>query len=200
MNRLLLLLLLAPAALASAPHAQTDAALRTELLGRFAADQDVRLRLIAAGIEHPDSLLLAEMAATDADNTARVVALVDARGWLTPALVGADGANAAFMIVQHAVPDVQQRMLPLVEAAYHAGDLAGQSYALLLDRVRVDSGGLQVYGTQILPVDRWTDGAPAVAPTDDAAGLDARRATVGLPPLADYLAMIRQLYTPAAAP
>lgn len=198
MKTLLLAALLVAAPAALAQTRATDLALRTELLDRYAADQEIRQRLIAAGLERPDSLLLAEMTATDADNTARIAALVAQHGWLTPELVGDDGANAAFLFVQHAEPGVQRQMLPLAEAAYRAGSLPGQSYALLLDRVRIGQGERQIYGTQIVPPTDWVDGQPAAYPTDDDAGLDARRAEVGLPPLAEYLALIREVYAPAS--
>lgn len=188
----LLLLLLAVPALAQ--PAVTQPELRADLLDRLAAEQDVRMRLIAAGVAEPDTALVAEMLAIDADNIARVVEVVDAYGWPTPALVGADGVNAAFLIVQHADLAIQERMLPLVEAAYEAGDLPGQSYALLLDRVLVGRGEPQVYGTQTAPVNEWADGEPQILPTVDDATLDERRAEVGLPPVAVYLRMVKQMY------
>ena len=169
-----------------------EPALRAELLERYAADQDVRMRAIEAGFPATvDPDLAAEMVATDAENTARVEAIVTEHGWPTPALVGADGVNAAFMIVQHAEPAVQERMLPLVEAAYQAGDLPGQSYALLLDRVRVRRGEPQVYGTQ---ADLGPDGDFVIPPTVGDATLDARRAEVGLGPIDQYLEQLSALY------
>ncbi len=170
--------------------------LRAEFLERLAADQEIRMRLIAAGIAEPDPALLAEMDSVDTANLARVVEIVDAHGWPTPEAVGADGVNAAFLIVQHADLATQERMLPLVEAAYEAGDLPGQSYALLLDRVRVRRGEPQVYGTQTTPVGEWEDGEPGILPTVDDATLDARRAEVGLPPIAEYVRMVKAMYQP----
>ena len=199
--RLFLLLALT----ASASFAQTVAEpdLRAELAERFAAEQDVRMRLIQSGGFHPDSLaapspalaaLIAEMTATDADNLAFVLSVIDGHGWPTPALVGADGVHAAFMIVQHSDPETQGRLLPLAEAAWQAGDLPGGSYALLLDRVLVSRGEPQVYGTQAATAPDGTTTAPA---TIDDAALDARRAEVGLPPMAEYLEVLLQVYAPA---
>ncbi|WP_412070099.1 DUF6624 domain-containing protein [Rubrivirga sp. IMCC43871] len=198
------LVLLALALLAAPAIAQdvAEPAIRAELVDRLAVEQDVRQRLIATGAFATGALadptpevaaLLAEMMTTDADNLAFVEALVDAHGWPTPALVGADGVNAAFLIVQHAPPDVQARMLPLAEAAFRAGDLPGQSYALLLDRVLVGRGEPQVYGTQAAP---GPDGEMVIAPTVDDATLDARRAEVGLGTAAEYLATLKAVYAP----
>ena len=185
-----------------------DPALRAELAGMYAADQEVRLRILAAGVPArmgtaglapADSVLLAEMAATDAAHTVRFQQIVKTCGWPSAALAGADGANAAFFVVQHAVPAVQEEMLPLVEAVYRNGDLPGPSYALLIDRVLVNRGEPQVYGTQATRVDQWVNGEPSVGPTIRDATLDARRAEVGLPPLDVYLRMLKQVYAAPAA-
>lgn len=201
---LVLLFSAAPAfAQTSAPVAHPE--IRAELAERFAAEQDVRMRLIASGGFTPDSLaapspalaaLLAEMTDIDADNLAFVEAMIETHGWPTPALVGPDGVSATFLIVQHADAEVQERVLPLAEAAWRAGDFMGQQYALLLDRVLVSRGDLQVYGTQ---ADVAPDGTMSIPVTIDNATLDARRAEVGLPPIADYMEMMHQMYRSAPA-
>jgi hypothetical protein len=193
---LTLLLLAAPA------FAQDVAApeLRAELVERYAADQDVRHRLVERGAFHPDSLqnpssqtmeLLMEMMRVDADNLAFVEGVVAEHGWPSPALVGADGADAVWSIVQHSTLEVQERMLPLVEAAYEAGEVEGSQYALLLDRVLKGRGEPQVYGSQ---PDVAADGTFSIPATVDDATLDARRAEVGLPPIAEYMAMLAEVY------
>jgi hypothetical protein len=77
-----------------------------------------------------------------------------------------------------------------VKAAYEAGDLSGQSYALLLDRVLVGQGEPQVYGTQA-SIQNGTLVVPAIA---DSAQVDERRAALDLPPLETYLDMMREMY------
>ena len=170
-------------------------ALRSELLSMYEADQAIRMRLIETGIAEPDSSLLAEMVQIDTEHLARVTEIVDAHGWPGAALVGADASQAAFMIIQHGDHDTQERMLPLVEAAYHAGDLEGQSYALLYDRVLVGRGEPQVYGTQ---TGFSADGEIVLSPLAEPETVDARRAEIGLPPLEAYLAMLKSFYFPEA--
>ena len=203
MKTLTALVLLATAAPAFAQEVSAPD-LRAELLERFAAEQDVRQRLIARGAFHPDTLaspspetlaLLVEMTQTDADNLAFVEALVGEHGWPRPSLIGVDGVDAAWFIVQHSNLEVQERMLPMVEAAYHAGELEGQKYALLLDRVLAGRGEPQVYGSQ---PNVAADGTFVIPETIDDAALDARRAEVGLPPIAEYMETLSEVYRPAA--
>ena len=171
-------------------------ALRQELLKRVDQDQAIRNELIAKGAAHPDKAILARMEAIDKDNTERVRAIVRQHGWPSPELVGRDGAEAAFMIVQHADHDFQKEMLPLVEKAYKSGGLSGQSYALLLDRVLVGEGKPQVYGTQAKRFAEWKGKEPALEPIEDEANVDKRRAEVGLSTLSEYRKLLKDLYFP----
>jgi hypothetical protein len=171
--------------------------LRRELVAMARTDQKVRKTLIAnMGADGvPDSSDLARMQEIDATNTERLKAIVDQHGWPTPAQVGREGADAAVLLLLHAPDlDFKRRMLPAAKAEFEAGRLAGEKYALLVDKVRVASGEPQVYGTQMKPVSTWTDGEPVPNPIEDRATLDERRAEVGLPPLKTYLKLVKQMY------
>ncbi len=167
-------------------------ALRQELLQRVEQDQKIRDELIEKGMEHPDQSILASMRAIDDANTERMRAIVRRHGWPGPKLVGRDGTEAAFLLVQHANLGFQKKMLPLVEKAYKRKELSGQSYALLLDRVLVGEKKRQVYGTQAKL--KGKEFVPD--PIKDEANVDKRRAAIGLPPLSEYLRVLKQTYFP----
>lgn len=179
-----------------AQEAVKEPALRRELLRRVEQDQAIRDELISKGIEHPDKALLARMRTIDIANTKRVRAIVRRYGWPRPRLVGRDGADAAFLLVQHSDHTFQKQMLPLVEKAYRSGELSGESYALLLDRVLVGEGKPQVYGTQAKRFEEWEGREPALEPIEDEANVDQRRAEVGLPPLSEYREILKRMYFP----
>jgi hypothetical protein len=90
-----------------------------------------------------------------------------------------------FLLVQHADrdPAFQAEMLPHLAEAYRRGEIPGQSLALLTDRVAKAQGRPQVYGTQTT----FRGREPIVDPIADSANVDARRAELGLPPLAVYM-------------
>jgi hypothetical protein len=90
--------------------------------------------------------------------------------------------------------EFQKEMLPLLRDAYRAGELPGRFYALLLDPVLVREGKPQIYGTQAKG--QWKDHEPVLEPIEDEANVDRRRAEVGLPPLAEYLVTLKQMYFP----
>ena len=174
--------------------------LRQELLDRVQKDQAVRNELISKGLQNPDKALLARMETIDAENTARMRELIKQHGWLGPALVGEDGAAAAFMLVQHANHEFQKEVLPLAKDAFQSRTLPGREYALLLDRVLVGEGKPQVYGTQAKHLNQWKGHEPVLQPIEDEKNVDKRRAEVGLPPLADYLKFLREMYFPKDKP
>ena len=122
--------------------------------------------------------------------------IVKKHGWPKPELVGPDGVQAAFLIVQHAEHEFQKEMLPHVKKAFQDGAIPGQSYALLLDRVLVGDGKPQVYGTQAKSIQEWDGETPTLQPIEDEANVDKRRAEVGLSPLAEYRELLKQVYFP----
>jgi hypothetical protein len=176
------------------------AGLRPELLARLARDQAVRdtfmTQLNQTGKLTPE--LVASMTAVDSANLAWLKPLLLTYGWPTRAAIDTDGVQAVFLMVQHADrdPAFQAAMLPKIEAAYQSGEIDGQSLALLTDRVAKAQGRPQVYGTQTTGHGRIL----VIDPIDDSAGVDARRAKLGLPPLAVYKRFLDSMLSHAGQP
>lgn len=178
--------------------------LRQDLVRRARADQAARTAFFAQvqpGAE-PDSAtfmrLAAPMLAVDSANRVWLRGVVARFGWPTRRLVGDTAARAAWLLAQHADADtaLQAQVLPLLERAAAAGDADPQDAALLADRVATARGQPQVYGTQA----EFVAGRLRFKPIADSAHVDARRARLGLPPLADYARMLDSLYRPAPKP
>jgi hypothetical protein len=161
-----------------------DESLRAELLRMAEEDQDARRAL---DWDHPpleDSDALDRLRAVDERNTARMRKIVEERGWPGTALVGEDGATAAWLLAQH-TPDraFQRRCLTLMEEAVRRGEADLANLAYLTDRVLLFEGKPQRYGTQLrVESDVWVP-----APIEDEERVDERRHEIGLPPLADYI-------------
>jgi hypothetical protein len=164
-----------------------DETLRQILLALAAEDASVREELAADGSlfegYHP------RMEAVHVKNAGVLEAELDS-GWPGIARVGEDGAEAAWRIVQHAIglPAFQRRCLALIEQAIAQGDAPAYQAAYLTDRIRTFEGRPQLYGTQF----DWDEaGQMSPQPIEDEANVDARRAGVGLPPLAEVTARHR---------
>lgn len=165
-----------------------DRPLRKQLLGLLDADQQVRMRYLeAVRSDCPDPPLVAqlteEMLHIDSINLQAVTEILDTRGWVGRETVG-NAAAAQFVILQHAEPAVQKRYLPVLREAAAAGELAPASLALFEDRIAVNDGCPQRYGTQIL---QHSDGSYHVAPLENRDSLDTWRSRVGLAPMEIYV-------------
>lgn len=150
-------------------------------------DQGIRRRLIA---DWKNPALAQEMGQVDAADRARVKQILGQYGWPGFDLVGTDGEEDAFFIVQHSDGDkaFQKHCLPLIVAAVKRGQALPSDAAYLTDRICFGEHKPQIYGTQ------WN------VPIVDAAHVDARRASVGLAPLAVYEAQLKQIYGPRKTP
>jgi hypothetical protein len=182
---------------ARARYAAIDTLLRSELLRLGEEDQHNRVGIDSVltrfGRRSPEAdSLFAVLERADQPLRQRVAEIVAKRGWPGRRLVGDDGAHAAWLVVQHATLDYQERMLPLVRAAVGRGDARPGDLALLEDRVLVGEGKPQRYGSQM---SYSPNGGPGtVAPIENPTCVDERRAKVGLEPLSVYLARFGIVY------
>jgi hypothetical protein len=119
------------------------------------------------------------MEAVHRANAARLASVIDAIGWPTEPLVGAEAAEAAWLVAQHAIgdPAFQRRALGLLAHAAARGEVPAWQPAMLEDRIRVFEGRPQRYGTQSEPD---TEGWLRPCPIEDPDGVEERRRQVGL--------------------
>ncbi len=169
----------------------TDSALRQELLTLVQADQAEREGVTVAAAAN-DTAYFLRLLTADSARTARLQEIVaTVNGWPGASLVGEDGAAAAFLILQHSPShEFQKQMLPLLREAARRGEADLQDVALLTDRLLVQEGKAQRYGSQFSVI----DGELVLDPIEDEPNVDKRRAEIGLPPLAEYLKMAEETY------
>lgn len=121
----------------------------------------------------------------------RLDAIIDQHGWPGRSLVGDDGADAAWIILQHAIgcPALQRKCLPLLQQSVAAGETTASQAAYLEDRINVMEGRLQRYGTQL---DWDAAGRLSPLPMEDPEAVDCHRESVGLGPLGEAIERARQ--------
>ena len=161
-----------------------NAALRDELLAMKEEDLRVRALLAEDGSlfdgYHP------QMEAVHRRNAARLREVIAAYGWPGRRLVREAGADAAWLIAQHAIgePGFQRSCLERIQAAAEAGEVPLWQAAFLDDRIRMFEGRPQRYATQFNIGD---DGLPVPYDLEEPDTVDERRRAVGLEPLAAQL-------------
>jgi hypothetical protein len=150
-------------------------------------DQDVRNRWIK---DQSNQALRDEMGTVDAKNVARLREIIAQYGWPGKSMVGVKAGGAAWIIAQHGGKEFLHETLPLMKIAVDKGELAGASYALSLDRTRIQDGLKQVYGSQF---DTKGDKCEPL-PIEDPEHVDERRKAVGLDTLAEYTRTLCEMY------
>ncbi len=171
----------------------TRPALREELLQMEKVDQEAR-EIWAAGGKMGDSSnddpALLHLRDIDTINLQKLKHIVTQDGFPTVKMVGHSGMEAAFILTQHADPRFQAKTLPIVAARFKQGELSGQDYALLTDRVLRAQGKPQRYGSQVT----WTDQGWKPEPIADEAHVDERRHALGMMSMANYSCMLSAMY------
>lgn len=161
---------------------------RALLIAAAQRDFETRARLAASGQLFDG--YNPEMEEVHLENAKLLERTIDTIGWPSRRALGDEGAAAAFVIVQHAIscPDLQRRALALMLEAIPQGQANALDAAYLSDRIAIFEGSAQTFGTQF---DWDANGQLSPSPTRDPATLDERRASVGLPPMAETIAHMR---------
>jgi hypothetical protein len=131
-----------------------------------------------------------EMERVHLQNATRLEAILVRFGWPGLSAVGEDGAEAAWLIAQHAIsrPAFQRCCLGLLRAAVKSGEASPSHQAYLTDRIRFNERKPQVFGT----VFDWDEnGEMSPWEIEDPDHVEERRAAVGLPPLDETIHRMR---------
>ncbi|ALO97289.1 hypothetical protein SHL15_6252 [Streptomyces hygroscopicus subsp. limoneus] len=163
--------------------------LARELIARAAESAAHRLKRVRNQL---DAVQLGRGRHADHANTKVLRRILAEHDWPGHRLVGPDAARAAWSIALHSddEPDFQRAATTLLKRAVQADDALIQHWAHLHDRALINNGHEQEYGTQLLLRAGGIELCPLRAPET----LDARRASVGLPPVAVALKSVHRRY------
>jgi hypothetical protein len=165
--------------------------LQIELIKMFIDDQAARGNLMQNIIAkyNIDSTKITQGGGVVVDerNRNRLKEIFKEYGFPTRKLVGKDAMHGIFLMIQHSDRDIEWQRLQLsnIEKAVKNGDMDGQSYAYLYDRIKINNGEKQLYGTQFSKVDPINK-TVELAPTEDMENLDRRRMEIGMMPIEMY--------------
>jgi hypothetical protein len=168
--------------------------LRKTLLALQGRDLALREELQAEGTLHGG--YHPRMEEVHRDNAQQLRELIERFGWPNERLAGSDGAEAAWLIAQHAIaePDFMRACCSLLEHEVASGTVPKWQLAYLDDRVRVSEGRLQRFGTQF----EVTPEGPELCPVENPDSLDERRLQAGLGPIAERLESMKNSPRPTA--
>jgi len=165
--------------------------IREELLKMEQVDQDARTKCTNLPAD-PQMKCFVEIAKTiDEPNTKRITEIFDQIGFPNTAKVGKDGLQAYMILLQHATSDdLRVKSSEPITEAFKNKEIPPLDYANFVDRLRLHQGKKQLYGSGF----EFKDGKLVMNPVEDPKNLEKRRMEIGLPPLAEYMKMMGELY------
>jgi len=166
----------------SPQNAAFDKKLRDELLKLTSKTE----RIVYNGVEKdlPNDALNKRVSEARGQNNARLCRILKEFGWPTSALVGRDGVAATLYLVRTSRQvDLQTELLPVIIAAVKNGEAPKSEVAELVDRMRVDAGMKQLFGTQVKVI----NGFLVLTAIEAEAQVDDRRKQFEMTPLAEHL-------------
>ena len=113
--------------------------------------------------------------------------IIEKNGYPGYSLVGKQGANIAFIFVQHSDhdPEFQKEYLEQMKIEVEKGNDTASNFALLTDRSNLNNGKKQVYGTQVAYNFEISQAYPKNL--KDSLKVNERRKAIGLEPIEGYL-------------
>lgn len=131
---------------------------------------------------------------TDSLNTIKLKMVFEKYGFLGYDIAGKDGSHKFWLLIQHQDKhiDFQLEVLEKMKVAAKNENASFQDYAYLIDRIKVNLGKPQVYGTQMTMNADSTSYIPKAVIEPDK--LNKRRKEVGLPPIEFYINAMNERY------
>ncbi|MFT3677415.1 MAG: hypothetical protein QM781_16070 [Chitinophagaceae bacterium] len=119
----------------------------------------------------------------------RVEAMFKKYGFLGFDKVGKDGSNHFWLLVQHCdkYPEFQRKVLKAMDKEVKKDNANANNYAYLYDRVKVNAGEKQMFGTQVTYEVNTTGRAIPKFGLTDSLHVDQLRKEYSLGPLKEYL-------------
>ncbi|MGJ8683574.1 MAG: DUF6624 domain-containing protein [Nonlabens sp.] len=141
----------------------------------YVRDQDARA----------DNLKIAEI---DESNLTIIEQVLEKCGMPTKESAGELGHSAIWLVIQHASAEKRKQYFPMLLEAAENGLLEPQDVALMQDRMLMDDGKPQLYGSQVMMND---DGTYELYELQEPERVDARRKKMGMGELNDYLSFFK---------
>lgn len=127
---------------------------------------------------------------TDSTNLASVSRILDTYGWPSGL---SDAANKAiFLVIDHSDLKTMNKYIGLFRDAVEKGYLSMNDLVTMEDRMLMNAGKPQKYGTQAYSLVEDGKTVIYIWPVEDPGKLDALRKFVGLMPIESYLEIVKQ--------
>ena len=129
-----------------------------------------------------------KFAKEDHRNQELVISIIEKCGMPTLKEVDQKQMDAIWLGLQHSTKEIRKKYFPQVEKAVKNGDLSKGQYALMKDRMLMDEGKPQIYGSQIENGKLYKLENPKT--------VNERRKEMGMESIEDYLKRFNLTFNP----
>lgn len=128
------------------------------------------------------------------ENQKRIKEIFDQYGYVGYDLAGERGSQSFWLVVQHADnnPEFQKKILEKMKVEVLNDNVDAASFGLLIDRVKLNTGQKQVYGTQVAY--NWEICQAFPRDLKDSINVNKRRNEIGLNPIEEYLNRMSEMH------
>ena len=159
--------------------------IKKQLIEMAKVDQDVQMALIDLKTEKEKINQYKKQDSVFKNHTNIIKILFDKYGFLGYDKIDKEGSEAFWILVQHADHDTifQNQVLKKMKIEVLKNNASAKNYAYLQDRILINSGENQIYGTQLEYKGLW------VVPKklQDSSNVNKRRKEIGLKSIEKYL-------------
>ena len=157
-------------------------------------DQEVRAdwaKVATGNITQEEAIEYAlKMEEADSANLAVVANILDTYGW--PSGLSDEANDAIFLVIDHSDLKTMKKYRKVFHDAVEKGYLQMNDLVTMEDRMLMNAGKPQKYGTQANSLVEDGKTVIYIWPVEDPARLDTLRKSVGLIPIEDYLEIVKQ--------
>jgi hypothetical protein len=165
--------------------------LREELLAMREADQKTRQECVKKNADEQLKCFVEIDKTIDTPNTKRLEEIFKQYGFPTVQSVGRDGVDAFLLLLQHSNSDaLREKNLKPIKKAFKEKEISPSDYAAFIDRFLTHQNKPQIYGSNF----DMKNGKLVMSRTKDIKNLDKRRLKIGLPPIAEYVKIVKEIY------
>lgn len=127
-------------------------------------------------------------------NQKRVGEIFAEYGFIGFDLAGESGSRNFWMIVQHSDhnPEFQKEVLKEMKKEVDKQNAISSDYGFLFDRVNLNTGQSQIYGTQVTY--NMNNGQAYPKKLEDSINVNQRRKSIGLEPIEEYLNEMSEMH------
>jgi hypothetical protein len=127
-------------------------------------------------------------------NQKRAKEMLDKNGFIGFDLAGENGSRNFWLIAQHSDhnPEFQKEVLVEMKKEVDKQNANSTNYGLLVDRVNLNTGKAQIYGTQVSY--NINNGQAYPKKLEDSINVNKRRKSIGLEPIEEYLNRMSEMH------